>query len=141
MSYCCGASKIGMVGTLRQQSIVVHHVPMLYCPVCHDIEVHPAVKEEFELVVEYAKEDRVKETTLREVVNPDMVAEWKEFCVSFQEDGDLEAILREQIDHSLDLLRISKILSNDEWGEELKVRLKVLTERLKKVEQQKESSK
>ncbi|MBA4494840.1 YgiT-type zinc finger protein [Paenactinomyces guangxiensis] len=141
MSYCCGASRIGLIGTLRQQSILVHHVPLLYCPVCHEVEVHPAIKEEFELVIEYAQEDHVKEATLREEISPDMIAEWKEYCVSFQEDDDVESILREQIDHSLDLLRVSKVLSDTEWGDELKVRLKILTERLKKVEQQKESSK
>lgn len=140
MSYCCGASKIGMIGTLRQQSVLVHHVPLVYCPVCHDVKLHPAVSEEFELVVDYAKEDRVKETTLREKITPEMIAEWKEYGVSFQETEDMEMILREQIDHSLDLLRVSKVLEDQEWGEELKARLKVLTERLKKCEEQKESS-
>jgi hypothetical protein len=141
MSFCCGASTIGFVGSYRQQTIMVHQVPLLYCPVCHDVQVHPAVKEEFELVVEYAKEDRVEEVTLRETITPEMIDEWKEYGISFQENEDLEPILREQIDHSLDLLRVSKVLKDKDWGEELKHRLQVLTTRLKKLEEQKEGSK
>jgi hypothetical protein len=141
MSYCCGASTIGFIGSYRQQSVMVHQVPLLWCPVCHVVEVHPAVREEFELVVEYAKEDRASEVTLRETITPEMIAEWKEYGISFQETDDLEPILREQIDHSLDLLLVSKILGDPEWGEELKNRLKVLTNRLRKLEQQKEGSK
>ncbi len=140
MSYCCGASTIGFIGSYRQQSVMVHQVPLLYCPVCHDVQVHPAVKEEFELVVDYAKEDRVREVTLRETITPEMIEEWKEYGISFQEDADFEPILREQIDHSLDLLRVSKILNDKEWGEELKKRLKALTTQLKKLEEQKEES-
>ncbi|SHF30193.1 YgiT-type zinc finger domain-containing protein [Seinonella peptonophila] len=138
--YCCGAAMIGAIGSLRKHSVFVHNVPLLYCPVCHEIEVHPAVKEEFELVVQYAVEDGVKETTLRDKIDPELIAEWKEYCVSFQE-ADLEPILREQIDYSLDLLSATKQLGDAEWGEELKNRLKVLTGRLKRLEEQKESSK
>jgi len=140
VSYCCGASTIGFVGSYRHSSVMVHQVPLMYCPVCHEVEVHPAVKEELELVVEYAKEDRAKEVTLRETITPEMIAEWKENGISFQETDDLEPVLREQIDHSLDLLRVSKVLNDTEWGEELKNRLKVLTTQLKKLEQQKEES-
>ncbi|WP_124728163.1 hypothetical protein [Staphylospora marina] len=140
MSFCCGASTIGFIGSYRKHSVMVHQIPLLWCPVCHVVEVHPAVREEFELVVEYAREDRVREVTLRETITPDLIEEWKEYGISFQENDDLEPVLREQIDHSLDLLRVSKILGDAEWGEELKHRLKVLTNRLQKMEQQKEGS-
>jgi YgiT-type zinc finger domain-containing protein len=137
--YCCGAAMIGAIGSLRKHSVFVHNVPLLYCPVCHEIEVHPAIKEEFELVVQYAVEDGVKETTLREKIDPELIVEWKEYCISFQE-GDLEPVLREQIDYSLDLLSATKQLGDREWGEELKNRLKVLTARLRRLEEQKEGS-
>ncbi|RAL21865.1 hypothetical protein [Thermoflavimicrobium daqui] len=139
MSFCCGASMIGMVGTLSHQHVKVHHVPLLCCPVCQNVVVHPAIKEEFDLVVEYAKEDQVKEITLRESINPEMLIEWKEICVSFQED-DIDHVLREQIDHSLDLLSVAKLLSDSEWEEDLKNRLRVLSLRLRKLEENKESS-
>lgn len=137
--YCCGAAMIGAIGSMRKHTVFVHNVPLLYCPVCHEIEVHTAVKEEFDLVVQYAVEDGVKETTLREQIAPELIEEWKEYVVSFQE-GDLEPVLREQIDYALDLLSVSKQLNDSKWGEELKNRLKVLTTRLKRLEEQKENS-
>lgn len=137
--YCCGAAMIGAIGSLRKHTVFVHNVPLLYCPVCHEIEIHPSVKEEFDLVVQYAVEDGVKETTLRDQIDPDLIEEWKEYCVTFQE-GDLEPVLREQVDYALDLLSASKQLGDLEWGEELKNRLKVLTTRLKRLEEQKEGS-
>src|SRR3954451_14897573 len=137
MIYCCGASMIGMVGSLKQKSVKVHQVPLLFCPVCHNVEVHPAAKEQFDLVLEYALEDRVKETSLYEQVDPELMATWKESCFSFQED-DVEAVLREQIDLSLDLLLISK--PDQSLANELKNRLRVLSKRLIQLERQKESS-
>lgn len=140
MSYCCGASTIGFIGSYKDASVIVHQVPMFVCPVCHEVEVHPAVREELELVIEYAREDRAKEVTLRDTITPEMIAEWKEYGISFQDSNDLESVIREQIDNSLDLLRISKMLNDTEWEEELKKRLRVLTGQLKRVEQQKEES-
>lgn len=138
MSFCCGASMIGLIGSIRNHSVLVHQVPLLCCPVCQRLEIHPEIKEEFELVVEYALEDHVKEITLRETITPEMIAEWREHCVSFIGDEDFELTLREQIDHSLDLLSVAKCLSEDDWKEELMQRLSTLTYRLQHLEQQKE---
>ncbi|WP_044642058.1 hypothetical protein [Risungbinella massiliensis] len=138
MIYCCGASMIGTIDAMRKKSIKVNRVPLLFCPVCHDVKVHPAIKEQFDLVLEYALEDRVHETTLYEQIDPDMIKRWREDCFSFQGD-DLEVTIREQIDLALDLLRISK--ADQQWAEELKTRLKVLSQRLHQLEQQKESTK
>lgn len=138
MIYCCGASMIGKIGTICKKSIKVHQVPLLYCPVCQEVEVHPAVKEQFDLVLEYALEDRVKETTLYEQIDPEMIQRWRADCFSFQVD-DAETVIREQIDLALDLLRICSL--DTKWADELKVRLKVLSERLSQLEKQKESSK
>lgn len=137
MVYCCGASMIGMIGNFRKKSIQVNQVPLLFCPVCHDVQVHPDVAEEFELVLEHAQKDRVNETTLYEKIDPDMIQRWSEKCFSFQLD-DVESVIREQIDLSLDLLRVSK--PDLEWAEELKLRLKVLSDHLRQLEKQKESS-
>lgn len=131
---------VGMIGTLRQQSVLVHHVPLLRCPVCGEIEIHHEMREEFELLVTYAVEDGEKEIALRKMITLDMLAHWKEYSVSFQEDEDMEPVLREQIDYSIDLLRVARILGDDSWLEEIKHRLHVLGDNLKKCEQQKEGS-
>lgn len=137
MIYCCGASMIGMIGTVSHKTVKIYNVPVLICPVCQSLEIHPAVNEQFELVLEYALEDRVKETTLYEQIDPELIESWKEYCFSFQ-TNDAESVIREQIDLALDLLRICK--PDDSWAEELKRRLKVLSQRLKYLEEQKENS-
>ncbi|SFX18358.1 hypothetical protein SAMN04487866_10253 [Thermoactinomyces sp. DSM 45891] len=138
MIYCCGASMIGKIGTIVRKQVSVHQVPVLYCPVCQKRHVHPAVKEQFELVVEYAIEDRVKETTLYDRIDPKMLKKWKESSFSFEEDDNQESILREQIDLALDLLRICK--PDYDWADLLKIRLKVLSEKLRNLEISKENS-
>ncbi|SDY16699.1 hypothetical protein [Thermoactinomyces sp. DSM 45892] len=138
MIYCCGASMIGKIGTIVRKQVSVHQVPVLYCPVCQKRHVHPAVKEQFELVVEYAIEDRVKETTLYDRIDHKMLKKWKEYSFSFEEDDNQESILREQIDLALDLLRICK--PDYDWADLLKIRLKVLSEKLRNLEISKENS-
>ncbi|MDQ0416145.1 hypothetical protein J2Z48_000303 [Croceifilum oryzae] len=138
MIYCCGASMIGKIGTIVRKQVSVHQVPVLYCPVCQKRHVHPAVKEQFELVVEYAIEDRVKETTLYDRIDPKMLKKWKESSFSFEEEDNQESILREQIDLALDLLRICK--PDYDWADLLKIRLKVLSEKLRNMEISKENS-
>jgi hypothetical protein len=132
MSFCCGATMIGTVGTLRQGSTLVHNVPLYYCPVCHQVEVHPAVKDEFDLVVEYAQEDSAREVNLKDYIDEEMVSEWKENCTSFQDDNP-EEVLREQIDMALDLLGVAKQLDDGQWVAALKHRLQVLSSRLTKL--------
>lgn len=129
---------IGKIGTILYKNVLVQQVPLLYCPVCHKKEVHPNVKEQFELVVEYALEDRVKETTLYDQVDPDMIKKWKQYCFSFEDNENVEMVLREQIDLALDLLRICK--PDYDWADLLKARLKVLSEQLNQLESHTENS-
>lgn len=132
MSYCCGATMICKVGTLRHGATWVHNVPLYYCPVCHQVEVHPKVKNEFDLLVEYAQEDSAREVNLKDYIDEEMVAEWKENCTSFQEDNP-EEILQEQIDMALDLLGVAKQLGDNQWVADLKYRLQVLSSKLAKL--------
>ncbi|BCU80654.1 hypothetical protein JIR001_04370 [Polycladomyces abyssicola] len=140
MGFCCGASMIGTIGSLRQGPTRVHNVPLFYCPVCHQFEVHHAVRDEFELLVEYAQEDGAHEVNLNEYLDPQKVQEWKENCTSFEEDNP-ETVLREQIDMALDLSRVAKALEDEEWEEQLKNRLRVLSRRLIRFQQQRAENK
>ncbi|MDR6225926.1 hypothetical protein [Desmospora profundinema] len=131
MGFCCGATMVGAVGTLRQGSTLVHNVPLLFCPVCHHVEVHHAVEDEFQLMLEYAQGDGAREVNLIDTIEPDMIAEWKECCTSFQ-DGHPEAVLREQIDMALDLMGVAKTLGDKEWEDSLKGRLHILGKRFQR---------
>lgn len=135
MSFCCGATMIGAVGSLRHGSIRVHNVPLFYCPVCHQMEVYPVIKDEFELVVEFARGDGVHEVYLRETIDSKILDKWKEYATSFQEDNQ-EAVLREQIDMALDLLSMAKWLEDRTWEDQLKHRLHVLSRRMRRLYQQ-----
>ncbi len=135
MSFCCGATMIGAVGSLRQGSILVHNVPLFYCPVCHQMEVYPVVKDEFELVVELARGDGVHEVYMRESIDSEVLDEWKEYVTSFQQDNP-EVILREQVDMALDLLGVARWLEDRAWEEELKIRLQVLSRQIRRLNQQ-----
>ncbi|WP_108026114.1 hypothetical protein [Melghirimyces profundicolus] len=128
MGFCCGACMVGAVGTLRQGSTLVHNVPLLYCPICHEVEVHHSVQDEFELLMEYARGDGAREVNLSEFIEG-KGEDWKETCTGFQ-DGEPETVLREQIDMALDLLRVARQLEDGEWESALKHRLHVLGKRL-----------
>lgn len=138
LSYCCGASMIGYIGQIRKGGVLVYAVPLLYCPICCELQVHPAVLEEFELVLEFACEDEVDEVIFCAEITTDMIAEWGEECISFTDESDLYQLFKDQIDHSLDLLNLSCTIGDNGWREELKNRLKVLTYRVKYLEEQKE---
>lgn len=131
MSFCCGASKIGAVGAIRQEQVVVHHVPLLLCPVCHDVEIHHAVREEFDLLVDYARGDGAARVNFNEYVDDKNVAAMMENCISLEANRP-EQLYREQIDNALDLLGVAKSLDDSEWEQALKKRLTVLSQRLKR---------
>lgn len=136
MGFCCGATMVGAVGTLRQGSTIIHNVPLLFCPVCHRVEVHHAVEHEFQLLLEYARGDGVQEVNLKDNIEPEMIAEWRECCTSFQ-DGYPEVVLREQIDMALDLMNVAKEIGDDEWEKTLKFRLHTLVRQLRRFQKTK----
>ncbi|SFS77053.1 hypothetical protein [Marininema halotolerans] len=135
MGFCCGATMVGAVGTLRQGSTLVHNAPLLYCPVCHQVQVHYSAQEEFDLMMEYAQSDGTQHVNLKEYIDEHMIAEWKESCTSFQQ-GQSESILREQIDMALDLMGVAKQIEDHEWEKALKGRLQVLGERFNQLQKQ-----
>ncbi|GAB7387136.1 hypothetical protein BSNK01_09720 [Bacillaceae bacterium] len=139
MSYCCGGSMIGASGTLRYFRTYIHEVPILYCPVCNRIEVHPAIQDEYEILAEYAHNDHAPEVNFREYVSEETLENLFENCISIDE-GDMESLLKQQIDIALDLLSVAKSLDDRDWQEELKKRLGHLSKRLAKWQRKKSSS-
>lgn len=134
MSFCCGASMIGAVGTIKSEQVVVHQVPLVFCPVCHQVDVHFAMKEEFELLVDYARGDGAQHVNFVEYVEYGDTKPMMENCISV-EGTNPEQLYREQIDNALDLLSAAKQLRDNEWENVLKERLKVLSRRLQRFRQ------
>lgn len=139
MSFCCGAGMLGSFGRVRHHKTLVHNVPILFCPVCDRIDVHPAIKGEFEILVEYAQGDRAQEVDFSEFVNVDKLPDLFENC-TVTDDGNYPDVLRQQIDIALDLLTVAKGLADQEWHDALKMRLKNLSQRLNNYNKRKEMS-
>jgi hypothetical protein len=131
MSFCCGASMIGTKGTLKHYRTRIHNVPILFCPVCHRIEVHYLVENEYEILAEYAHGDGASEVDFHDYVDETDKA-LHENCVN-NEDEDPMLIVQNQIDMSLDLLSFAKEIGDTEWEQQLKKRLIVLGQRRHKL--------
>jgi hypothetical protein len=133
MSFCCGASMIGTKGTLRHFDTHIHNVPLLFCPVCHRIEVHYKVESEYEILAEYAHGDGAAEVDFQDYVEERSGDDLFDNCVN-RESEDPADILLNQIDMALDLLSVAKQLNDDEWERQLKNRLTALNERRNKLQ-------
>ncbi|UJF34395.1 hypothetical protein [Paenibacillus hexagrammi] len=137
MSFCCGASMIGTKGTLKHIRTQIHNVPILFCPVCHRIEIHYLVENEYEILAEYAHGDGAAEVDFAEYVDgKDQILH--DNCVNHEGEEPLD-IVRSQIDMGLDLLSVAKTIGDTEWEEQLKKRLKMLSARRDKLKNKKTS--
>lgn len=127
MSFCCGASMVGTKGTLKHYHTQVHNVPLLFCPVCHRVEVHYKVENEYEVLAEYAHGDGVAEIDFQDFIMEDDESIFRN-CVN-REDEDPIDVVQSQIDMSLDLLTVAKFIGDTKWEHELKKRLAVMSRR------------
>ena len=134
MSFCCGASMIGTRGTLKHYRTQIHNVPLLFCPVCHHTEVHYLIENEYEILAEYAHGDGAAEVDFAEYVDTGDNGRLYENCVNSENEEPLD-IVRTQIDMALDLLIVARQLEDSFWQNELKKRLKVLSERRARLKQ------
>ncbi|HJV47449.1 MAG TPA: hypothetical protein VJ824_17155 [Bacillota bacterium] len=137
MSFCCGASMVGALGSLRHYKTYINNVPILHCPVCNRIDVHPRVVEEYEILSEYAQTDDASEIDFKEYVNNESLEGIFENCTVVDE-GRIDQVYRQQIDYALDLLLVAKQIKDKDWEESLKQRLNKLSERLGKWKSQKQ---
>jgi hypothetical protein len=134
MSFCCGASMIGTKGTLKYIRTHIHNVPILFCPVCHRVDVHHLAQNEYEILAEYAHGDGAYEVDFIEYVDSKNSGELFENCVNHEGEEPLD-VVRSQIDMALDLLTFSKQIGDDEWEGQLKKRLLILSQRRNKLRQ------
>jgi hypothetical protein len=139
MSFCCGASMIGAKGTLKHVNTHIHNVPLLFCPVCHRVEVHFRIETEYEILAEYAHSDGAAEVDFEEYAEPFDEAVLFENCVNSESDDPI-TMVRNQIDMALDLLPIAKALKDEEWEKQLKKRLIMMNDRRNKLLQKMSSS-
>lgn len=121
---------IGAIGNLRHYKTRINEVPILYCPVCNRIDVHPAIEEEYEILAEYAHADHAPEVDFSDYVGKEAITEVFDNCTII-DHGNMEEVMKQQIDSALDLLSVAKYIDDKEWEQSLKDRLKKLSTRLK----------
>jgi hypothetical protein len=136
MSFCCGASMLGTKGTLKHIRTKIHNVPILLCPVCHRVEVHHLVEDEFDILAEYAHGDGAHEVDFQDYVdhyNEDILFV---NCVNHEGEKPMD-IIKSQIDMALDLWSVAKAIGDSEWENQLRKRLSTLSERRNKLRKKK----
>lgn len=126
---------LGAKGSLKHYRTQVHNVPLLYCPVCHRVEVHYKVEHEYEILAEYAHSDGMSEIDFQDFVMEDDESIFRN-CVNLEDDDPLD-LVRSQIDMALDLLTVAKQIGDAKWEYELKKRLAVMSRRKLKLTQKK----
>jgi hypothetical protein len=139
MSFCCGASMIGTIGTLKYEQVFIHHVPILLCPVCLRVEAHHLIREEYEILAEFAVDDGAYELDFQEYVRLEKQTQLFVNCVNTDFDDPLQAVCN-QIDMALDLISFANHLADEAWKEQLYKRLKVLSKRKEKLLAKRKSS-
>ncbi|MUT67506.1 hypothetical protein [Paenibacillus sp. NEAU-GSW1] len=137
MSFCCGASMIGTKGTLKHIRTNIHNVPIMFCPVCHRVEIHYLVENEYEILAEYAHGDGADEVDFGEYVEQEG-KELLENCVNHENEDPMDVVLS-QIDMALDLLCFAGQIGDKAWQDELKKRLGTLNGRRNKLRQRRTS--
>lgn len=137
MSFCCGASMIGTKGTLKHQRTHIHNVPIVFCPVCHRVDVHYLAQNEYDILAEYAHGDGAAEVDFDDYVEK-RSQDLLENCVNHENEEPLD-VVRSQIDMALDLLSFAKAIDDTEWRMALMKRLRVLGIRRNKLLQRRSS--
>jgi len=137
MSFCCGASMIGTKGTLKHIRTHIHNVPIMFCPVCHRVDIHYLIENEYEILAEYAHGDGAAEVDFQEYVEQEGKA-LLENCVNHENEDPMD-VVHSQIDMALDLLSFAKQIEDTEWQLALKKRLGMLNNRRNKLRQRRTS--
>ncbi|HTG68269.1 MAG TPA: hypothetical protein VL921_03340 [Candidatus Udaeobacter sp.] len=137
MSFCCGASMIGTKGTLKHFRTHIHNVPIMFCPVCHRVDIHYLIENEYEILAEYAHGDGAAEVDFQEYVEQEGKA-LLENCVNHENEDPMD-VVHSQIDMALDLLSFAKQIEDTEWQLVLKKRLGMLNSRRNKLRQRRTS--
>lgn len=123
---------IGTRGTLKHYRTHIHNVPLLFCPVCHHVEVHYLIQHEYEILAEYAHTDGAYEVDFEDYLDGKDMEQLMDNCVNHENEDPLD-VIKNQIDMALDLMSIATEMQDEEWKEQLKKRLMILGERKNKL--------
>lgn len=127
-NFCCGASKVGKISSIVNDDLLVHQVPVLYCPVCKDVEVHPDIKARVDMLTKHAKANGFSELFCQGKLDIHQYDELFENC-STVDRGDQHGVVQSQIDIALGLLTFARNIKDEVWEQEIKERLTSLSKK------------
>lgn len=126
--FCCGLTMVGVMNSMYSEGgVLIHDVPMLVCPTCHNSHIAPDCELDFIMLSHNCETDRVKVSSLQEAVGEEKV---NRVLGQYPEDERIRTgarVLPEQIDSTLDMINIAKLTGDEAWHEELLGQLKKLT--------------
>jgi hypothetical protein len=128
MSFCCGSDMLLTVANLRNSDATILNVPVLFCLACDKVMIHPNVEFEYEMLKEYAQADRAREVDLQPYIvkhKQDFLYDPKNHAEYYQ----LDAILKEHLDRTLDLYSMAQSIDDTSWKEDIRDRLSILQEK------------
>ena len=127
--FCCGLTMVAMLRSIYSEGgVLIHDVPMLVCPTCHNSHVAPDVEFDFIMHAHNCETDRVKVTSLRDAVE---ISKLEEVQKKYPDDERMRTgrrVLPQQVDWLLDLINVAKKLGDDEWHDELMKQLKTFSD-------------
>jgi len=126
--FCCGLTMVALLRSIYSEGgVLVHDVPMLCCPTCHKSHIAPDVEFDFIMLAHYCETDRLKVTTLRDVIGPDRIEEVQRLYPEDERVLTGRRVLPKQVDAVLDLLNVAKKVGDLEWEQELLDQLKTFS--------------
>ncbi|MGZ4032752.1 MAG: hypothetical protein ACXVPC_12130 [Tumebacillaceae bacterium] len=126
--FCCGLTMVVMMRSIYSEGgVLVHDVPMLVCPTCHKSHIAPDVEFDYIMHTHNCETDRVKVTSLKEVIGAHKISEVQKKYPEDERTKTGRRVLPEQIDSILDLINVAKSIGDEEWHQELLTQLKTFS--------------
>ncbi|MBX6396518.1 MAG: hypothetical protein IRY98_12625 [Alicyclobacillaceae bacterium] len=129
MDFCCGMTMVASLQNVYAEgSVIVHDVPVLVCPTCNKWHIAPAVSLDFTMIVHNCATDGVREANFRELVGEERI---QEVLNAYPPDERVlfdQRYIPDQVDALLDLINLARACGDADWENELKARLKTITE-------------
>lgn len=125
-SCCGGLMELRLRPVIYAGKVEIDHVPVYHCVRCQHSQVLPEIKQELTHVIDHLG-DKPNEQYLN---FPDLneVAYLLYQASSTKEaEGSIDELIHKRIDQLLDLLSFSMKINDHKWGEDLRKRLRQIT--------------
>jgi hypothetical protein len=127
MKFCCGKDMLLTIAQLNLEHTVMTNVPVLFCLACEQMAIHPDVELEFELLKDFARGDRAGEVDLKPYVKKQELYDPKNHVEFLR----MDEVVRNHIDHALELYSLAQSAEDPEWKEDILKRLVALNNKNK----------